>query len=194
MILHGVHYRNFDLRQEDTLEHPQHEGMRFEAVVLPHGVLFRGGSEGRIRQYVIKERNCLDAVIGLPANIFYGTSIPTCVLVVLVFKKCREHPNDILFVDASAYFEKAKNQNYLRDGDVNKIVSTYRQRSQEEKYSYCAPLTEIEENDFNLNIPRYVDTFEEEEEIELNNSKKAYYKSCLCSDSHQGQIYGKSYS
>ncbi len=218
MILHGVHYRNFDLRQEDTLEHPQHEGMRFEAVVanppfsahwsanklfesddrfsqygrlapsskadfafvqhmlhhldengtmavvLPHGVLFRGAAEGEIRKYLINERNWLDAVIGLPANIFYGTSIPTCVL---VFKKCREHPNDILFVDASAYFEKAKNQNFLRDDDVDKIVATYRQRLQEEKYSYRAPLAEIAENDFNLNIPRYVDTFEEEEEIDL---------------------------
>ena len=107
----------------------------------------------------------MDAVIGLPANVFYGTSIPTCIL---VFKKCRENPNDILFIDASADFEKAKNQNYLRDEDVEKIVSTYRQRSQEEKYSHRAPLTEIEENDFNLNIPRYVDTFEEEEEIDLD--------------------------
>jgi type I restriction enzyme M protein len=135
------------------------------AVVLPHGVLFRGAAEGRIRQYVIKERNWLDAVIGLPANIFYGTSIPTCVL---VFKKCREHPDDILFIDASAYFEKAKNQNYLRDEDVDRIVATYRERSQAEKYSYRASLREVEENDFNLNIPRYVDTFEEEEEIDLD--------------------------
>jgi len=218
MILHGVHYRNFDLRQEDTLEHPQHEGMRFEAVVanppfsaqwsanklfesddrfsqygklapsskadfafvqhmlhhldengtmavvLPHGVLFRGAAEGQIRQYLIKERNWLDAVIGLPANIFYGTSIPTCVL---VLKKCREQPEDVLFIDASAYFEKATNQNLLRDVDVDRIIAVYRQRLEEEKYSYRAPLAEIEENNFNLNIPRYVDTFEEEEEIDL---------------------------
>jgi type I restriction enzyme M protein len=218
MILHGVHYRNFDLKQEDTLEQPQHGGMRFEAivanppfsanwsanklfesddrfsqygklapsskadfafvqhmlhhldengtmaVVLPHGVLFRGGAEGHIRQYLIQERNWLDEVIGLPANIFYGTSIPTCVL---VLKKCREQPEDILFIDASAYFEKAKNQNYLRDTDVEKIISTYRERSEEDKYSYRAKLAEIQENDFNLNIPRYVDTFEEEEEINL---------------------------
>jgi type I restriction enzyme M protein len=135
------------------------------AVVLPHGVLFRGAAEGHIRKYLIKERNWLDAVIGLSANIFYGTSIPTCIL---VFKKCREYPDDILFIDASAYFEKAKNQNYLRDEDVDKIVSTYRQRLEEEKYSYRAPLAEIAENDFNLNIPRYVDTFEEEEEIDLD--------------------------
>ena len=218
MIMHGVHYRNFDLRQEDTLEKPQHEGMRFEAVVanppfsakwsasalfesddrfsqygklapkskadfafvqhmlhhlddngamavvLPHGVLFRGGAEGHIRQYLIQERNWLDAVIGLPANIFYGTSIPTCVL---VLKKCREQPEDVLFVDASAHFEKAKNQNFLRDEDVEKIIETYRGRLEEEKYSYRAGLEEIAENDFNLNIPRYVDTFEEEEEIDL---------------------------
>jgi type I restriction enzyme M protein len=84
-----------------------------------------------------------------------------------VFKKCREHPNDILFIDASANFEKAKNQNFLRDEDVEKIVETYRGRLQEDKYSYCAPLAEVAENDFNLNIPRYVDTFEEEEEINL---------------------------
>jgi type I restriction enzyme M protein len=134
------------------------------AVVLPHGVLFRGGAEGHIRQYLIKERNWLDAVIGLPANIFYGTSIPTCVL---VLKKCREQPEDVLFIDASAYFEKAKNQNFLRDEDVDKIIATYRGRLEEEKYSYRARLAEIEENDFNLNIPRYVDTFEEEEEIDL---------------------------
>ncbi len=106
----------------------------------------------------------MDAVIGLPANIFYGTSIPTCIL---VLKKCREQPEDILFIDASAYFEKAKNQNYLRDTDVEKIISTYRERLEEDKYSYRAKLAEIQENDFNLNIPRYVDTFEEEEEIDL---------------------------
>lgn len=135
------------------------------AVVLPHGVLFRGGAEGHIRQYAIKERNWLDAVIGLPANIFYGTSIPTCIL---VFKKCRENPEDILFIDASAYFEKATNQNLLRNQDVDKIIFTYRQRLEEKKYSYRAPLAEIEENNFNLNIPRYVDTFEEEEPIDLD--------------------------
>ncbi len=112
----------------------------------------------------LKERNWLDAVVGLPANIFYGTSIPTCIL---VFKKCREQPEDILFIDASAHFEKAKNQNYLRHQDISKIVNTYRDRLEEDKYSYRADLAEIEENDFNLNIPRYVDTFEEEEAIDL---------------------------
>lgn len=218
MIMHGVHYRNFNLRQEDTLEHPQHQDLRFEAVVanppfsahwsanpifqsddrfapygrlapgskadyafvqhmlyqlgengtmaviLPHGALFRGGAEGHIRQYLIKDQNWLDAVVGLPANIFYGTSIPTCIM---VFKKCRENPENILFIDASAHFEKASNQNYLRDADVDKIVSTYRERTAEDKYSYIAPLSEVETNDYNLNIPRYVDTFEEAEAVDL---------------------------
>jgi type I restriction enzyme M protein len=134
------------------------------AVVLPHGVLFRGAAEGHISRYLIEDRNWLDAVIGLPANIFYGTSIPTSIL---VFKKCRECPDDVLFIDASAYFEKAKNQNFLRAEDIDRIVETYRDRLVKEKYSYRASLAEIAENDFNLNIPRYVDTFEEEEEIDL---------------------------
>ncbi|MBK6930021.1 MAG: type I restriction-modification system subunit M [Saprospirales bacterium] len=218
MILHGVHYRNFDIRQEDTLERPQHLDMRFEAVVanppfsaewsanpihmsddrfsqygklapsskadfafvqhmvhqlaenglmavvLPHGALFRGGAEGHIRQYLIEDRNYLDAVIGLPANIFYGTSIPTCIL---VMKKCREHPGDILFIDASQHFEKVKTQNRLRDEDIDCIITTYRERVALEKYSYVAPLAEVRENEYNLNIPRYVDTFEEEEPVDL---------------------------
>ncbi|MGB1241675.1 MAG: type I restriction-modification system subunit M, partial [Chitinophagales bacterium] len=130
------------------------------ACVLPHGVLFRGAAEGHIRQYLIKDRNYLDAVIGLPANIFYGTSIPTCLL---VFKKCRENPDDILFVDASQGYEKEKNQNKLRKKDIQQIIDTYRNRTAKEKYSYVAPLDEVAENDYNLNIPRYVDTFEEEE-------------------------------
>lgn len=218
MILHGVHYRQFDIKQDDTLEHPQHIEKRFEAivanppfsaqwsanplhmsddrfsqygrlaprsvadfafiqhmvhhladngimaVVTPHGVLFRGGAEAHIRRYLIEDRNYLDAVIGLPANIFYGTGIPTSIL---VFKKCRENPNDILFIDASKGFEKAGNQNYLRYRYIEKIISTYRQRTAEAKYSIAAPLAEIKENDYNLNIPRYVDTFEKEETIDL---------------------------
>lgn len=135
------------------------------AVVLPHGVLFRGSSEGHIRQFLIEDCNYLDAVIGLPANIFYGTSIPTSIL---VFKKCREHENDILFIDASNHFEKAKNQNFLRPSDIEKIVTTYQERKTVEKYSYVAKLEEVKENDYNLNIPRYVDTFEEEEPIDLS--------------------------
>ena len=266
MILHDVHFAHFDIRQEDTLEHPQHLDHQFEAVVanppfsakwsasslhmtddrfsqygklapsskadfafvqhmlyqlhengtmacvLPHGVLFRGAAEGHIRKYLIEDRNWLDAVIGLPANIFYGTSIPTSIL---VFKKCKEHPEQVLFIDASQHFEKAKNQNYLRPQDIDKIIETYRNynagnysppsqggvleegggqsptesvgvaegrggqtplgegeaRGQgfvvEEKYACIATLAEIKENDYNLNIPRYVDTFEEEEPIDL---------------------------
>ncbi len=220
MILHGVHYRQFDLKQEDTLVRPQHEGRQFEAVVanppfsadwsadpgfttddrfstfgrlppaskadyafvlhmlhhladngtmaviLPHGALFRGGSEGAIRKILTAERNWLDAVIGLPANIFYGTAIPTCIM---VFKKCRENPDGILFIDASGpgNFEKAKNQNTLRDCDVERIIATYRDRTAIDRYSHVATMAEIEENDWNLNIPRYVDTFEEEDQINL---------------------------
>jgi len=129
------------------------------AVVLPHGVLFRGAAEGHIRKYLIEERNCLDAVIGLPANVFYGTGIPTCIL---VMKKQREHPDNIFVIDASQHFEKVKTQNTLRPEDIEKIVTAYRKRKPEEKYSYVAELNEVRENDYNLNIPRYVDTFEEE--------------------------------
>lgn len=135
------------------------------AVVLPHGVLFRGAAEGVIRKYLINEKNYLDAVIGLPANVFYGTSIPACIL---VFKKCREDDADVLFIDASKYFEKVKNQNYLRDEDVDRIMDAYARREDVGKFAHAATLDEIEENDYNLNIPRYVDTFEEEEPVDLD--------------------------
>lgn len=218
MILHGVHYSQFDIKQEDTLEHPAHLDKQFEAIVanppfsaqwsakplfmsddrfsqygrlapsskadfafvqhmihhlaengtmaivLPHGVLFRGGAEQHIRRYLIEDRNYLDAVIGLPANIFYGTSIPTCIL---IFKKCRENPNDVLFIDASQHYERAKTQNYLRDSDIDNIINTYRNRTETEKYSKKATLALIAENDYNLNIPRYVDTFEAEDSIDI---------------------------
>lgn len=227
MILHGVHYRNFDLKQEDTLEHPQHIDKKFEAivanppfsakwsankifesddrfaqygklcpgskadfafiqhmlyqlddngtmaVVLPHGVLFRGAAEGHIRRYIVEEGNWLDAVIGLPANIFYGTGIATCIL---VLKKCRENPDDILFIDASAFFEKGKNQNILHDSNIKDIVDTYRERKEVDKYSHVAPLSEVIENDYNLNIPRYVDTFEEEELVDLTEIAKELHE------------------
>lgn len=137
------------------------------AVVLPHGVLFRGAAEGVMRKYLIKEKNYLDAVIGLPANIFFGTSIPTCIL---VFKKCRTSSVDVLFIDASNDFEKGKNQNNLRDSDIEKIMNTFEKRESIERYSHVAKLTEIAENDYNLNIPRYVDTFEEEEPVDLEAS------------------------
>jgi len=218
MILHGVHYRKFDIKQEDTLERPQHINEQFEAIVanppfsaqwsanplftsddrfsqygklapsskadyafvqhmiyhlsengtmaivLPHGALFRGGAEQHIRRYLIENKNFLDAVIGLPANIFYGTSIPTCIM---VFKKCRENPDDILFIDASNEYDKVKTQNILRDEHINKIIDTYRNRTELEKYSKRATISEIDANDYNLNIPRYVDTFEEEAEIDI---------------------------
>lgn len=139
------------------------------AVVLPHGVLFRGAAEGVIRQYLIKEKNYLDAIIGLPSNLFFGTSIPTSIL---VFKKCREEDDNVLFIDASQSFEKGKNQNHLTTEDVEKIVETYKNRETLDKYSYAASLEEIAENDYNLNIPRYVDTFEEEESIDLEQVQK----------------------
>ena len=133
------------------------------AVVLPHGVLFRGAAEGVIRKYLIKEKNWLDAVIGLPANLFFGTSIPTCIL---VFKKCKKN-DDIFFIDASKEYESGKNQNRLTDENIEKILDTYINRKDVEKYAHAASLEEVEENDYNLNIPRYVDTFEEEEEIDI---------------------------
>ncbi|KLN62181.1 restriction endonuclease subunit M [Kiloniella spongiae] len=221
MILHDVHFSQFSIEQEDTLEKPQHEGMEFEAVVvnppfsakwkgddnplnetddrfaqygklapktkadfafvqhvihqmadngtaaivLPHGVLFRGAAEGVIREYIIKEQNYLDAVIGLPPNIFYGTSIPACIL---VLKKCRVHEENILFIDASREFEKKANQNTLTDSHVAKIMQTYEERKDVEKYATVAPISEVRENGYNLNIPRYIDTFEEEEPVDLD--------------------------
>ena len=135
------------------------------AVLLPHGVLFRGGSEETIRKYLIEKLNVLDAVIGLPANLFFGTGIPVCVL---VLKAQREGNKDnILFIDASKDFEAGKNQNILRDCDIDKIVQAYEKRADVEKYAHVASMKEIEENAFNLNIPRYVDTFEKEPEIDL---------------------------
>lgn len=218
MILHDVHYADFDIKQDNTLEKPQHLDQRFEAivanppfsaqwsadpihlsddrfsqygvlapkskadyafiahmiyqldesgtmvVVMPHGVLFRGGTEGVIRKFLIAEKNYLDAVIGLPANLFYGTSIPACIL---VFKKCRTVEENILFIDASREFKKIKNQNQLTLENIDKIIDTYAKRKEVEKYSHTAVMEEIIENDFNLNIPRYVDTFEPEPEVDI---------------------------
>lgn len=223
MLLHNIHFQDFDIKQEDTLEHPQHLDKRFEAIVanppfsahwksdanplnstderfsqygriaprtkadyaflqhmlyqladngimasiFPHGVLFRGAAEGEIRKYLIKELNVLDAVIGLPANIFYGTSIPTCIL---VLKKCRQADDNVIFIDASGEenFKKEGNQNVLEDKDVERIVNGYRNRTEDDRYSHVATLAEIAENDYNLNIPRYVDRFIEEENINLD--------------------------
>ena len=220
MLLHGVKYNNFDIRNGDTLEANEFGDRQFDAVVAnppfsatwtasakfnsddrfsaagvlapqskadyafilhmlyhlneqgtmacvaPHGVLFRGSAEGKIRRFLIEKKNYIDAIIGLPANIFYGTSIPTCIIVA---KKCRKQDDNILFIDASKDFEKIKTQNKLRKDHIEKIVSTYRDRSEIEKYSHCASLQEIAENDYNLNIPRYVDSFEEEEEIDIQS-------------------------
>lgn len=140
------------------------------AIVLPHGVLFRGASEGKIRKNLIQE-NLLDAVIGLPANLFYGTSIPTCVL---VFKgrEARGNNKNILFIDASNEFEKGKNQNKLTEENIKNIIKVYQNREDVDKYAHVASLDEIKENDFNLNIPRYVDTFEEEVVVPLSEVAK----------------------
>lgn len=139
------------------------------ATILPHGVLFRGASEGKIRKEII-EMNLLDAVIGLPEGLFYGTSIPACIL---VFKKDRTR-EDVLFIDASGEgnYEKGKNQNKLREEDLQKIVATYDSREIIDKYSYKATKKEIQDNDYNLNIPRYVDTFEEEAPIDMEAVKQ----------------------
>lgn len=225
MILHGVHFDKFDIRQGDVLMEDMHADLKAEAIVanppfsakwksdtdpqlahddrfsqygrlapknaadyafvthmlyhladngvmaivLPHGVLFRSGAEGHIRKYIIEKQNYLDAVIGLPANLFYGTSIPATVL---VFKKCRKEDEEILFIDASKEFEKGKNQNKLTDENIKKIFETYKDRKEIEKYSHKATMDEIVENEYNLNIPRYVDTFEEEEPIDIDKVAK----------------------
>lgn len=219
MILHDVSYLKFDIKNDDTLERPQHAEQQFEAIVanppfsanwsanplfmdderfsqfgalapkgkadfafvqhmfhhladngtmatvLPHGVLFRGSTEEKIRKHFIEELNAIDAVIGLPANIFFGTGIATCIL---VLKKCRKDSENILFIDASKGFEKQGNQNVLLPEHINAIVETYKNRTTVDKFSYLATLDEVRNNEYNLNIPRYVDTFEEEEAIDIN--------------------------
>ncbi len=144
------------------------EGAGRVGVVVPHGVLFRGGQEGKIREAVIRE-NLLDTVIGIPANLFYGTGIPAAFM---IFDKSRKPGQDILFIDASRDFEQSTNQNKLRPQDTEKIVKTFRKRQEVEKYAYPASFEEVEENEFNLNIPRYVDTFEPEPEIDIAATQK----------------------
>ena len=136
-------------------------------VIVPHGVLFRGGQEGKIRKQFIDE-NILDTVLGLPSNLFFGTGIPA---VILIFKKGRKK-KDVLFIDASRECEDGKNQKRLRKQDLDKIYDTCKKRKAIDKYSYVASIKEIKENDYNLNIPRYVDTFEEEEEINIKAVQK----------------------
>lgn len=147
-LLHGLYH----LKSSGTM-----------AIVLPHGVLFRGASEGKIREKLLRSGN-IYAVIGLPANLFYNTSIPTCIF---VFKKHREG-RDVLFIDASKKFEKGKKQNSMTDEHIDAIINLYMNRENVEKESFLASFEDIEKNDFNLNIPRYVDTFEKEEEVDLN--------------------------
>lgn len=139
------------------------EGSGRVGVVVPHGVLFRGGQEGKIREAAIRE-NMLDAVIGLPANLFFGTGIPAALM---IFDKARAVNRRILFIDASREYEQSTNQNKLRPQDIDKIVTTFRKRKSIDKYAHAATFKEIEENEFNLNIPRYVDTFEPEPEIDI---------------------------
>jgi type I restriction enzyme M protein len=138
------------------------EGTGKVGVIVPHGVLFRGAAEGKIRRKLIEE-NLLEAVIGLPANLFFGTGIPAAIL---LFNKGKTH-GDVLFIDASREYKEAKNQSVLTDEHLQKIVSTFEAFQTVDKYAYCATPQEIADNDFNLNIPRYVDTFEEEAEIDL---------------------------
>ena len=132
------------------------------AIILPHGVLFRGGAESRIRTKLLKDGH-IDTVIGLPANLFYSTGIPVCIL---VLKKCKK-PDDVLFINAAEHFEKGKRQNRLLDEHIDKIISTYQFRTEETRYSRRVPMDEIEGNDFNLNISRYISTATADEEIDL---------------------------
>lgn len=143
------------------------EGSGKVGVIVPHGVLFRGSSEKVIREKLIRE-NLLEAVIGLPSNLFYGTGIPAAIL---LFNKGKKH-KDVLFIDASKEFEAGKRQNKLREPHIAKVVEAYRKFADVEKYAHRATVKEIEENDFNLNIPRYVDTFEEEEKIDIRAVQK----------------------
>ena len=147
-LLHGFYF----LDQEGTM-----------AIILPHGVLFRGGAEARIRRKLLEDGN-IDTVIGLPANLFYSTGIPVCIL---VLKKCKK-PDDVLFINASEYFEKDKRQNRLLPEHIDKIIDTYQFRKEEERYSRRVSMEEIAANDYNLNISRYVSTSEAEEEIDLS--------------------------
>jgi type I restriction enzyme M protein len=139
------------------------------AVLLPHGVLFRGAAEETIRKYIVKELNYLDAVIGLPANCFNGTNIPVCCL---VLKKQRSgNSNNICFIDASKYYQSGKSMNYITEEDINRIVDAYIERKDIDKFCHIASMDEIKGNDYNLNIPRYIDTFEEEELIDISLKK-----------------------
>jgi type I restriction enzyme M protein len=152
-LLHGFHY----LKDEGVM-----------AIILPHGVLFRGGAEERIRTKLLKDGH-IDTVIGLPANLFYSTGIPVCIL---VLKKCKK-PDDLLFINAAEHFLKGKRQNQLSAEHIAKIIDTYQNRTEETRYSRRVGMEEIEKNDFNLNISRYISTAVGEEEIDLEATNAA---------------------
>ena len=155
------------------------------AIVLPHGVLFRGAAEGKIRKKLLGNGS-IDAVIGLPANLFYNTSIPT---VILVLKKNKEN-RDVIFIDASKGFEKNKNQNELREEDIQKILDTYEKHEDVERYAHLAKYDEIEENDFNLNIPRYVDTFVPEPSVDLKKVASDLHDTDVEIEKNQKELVG----
>lgn len=225
MILHGVHFDHFKIRQGDTLTEDLHPDLKAEAIVanppfsakwkgdtdpqlahddrftqygrlapksaadyafvahmlhhlsdngtmaivLPHGALYRGDAEEEIRRYIIEKQNSLDAVIGLPPNLFYGTTYST---VILVFKKCRKNDTDILFIDASKEYGKSTNQNILTNENIQKIFDVYVSRKEIDRYSHRASIDEIRKNDFNLNIPRYINIFEDEKKIDIEDIAK----------------------
>ena len=146
-LLHGFHF----LKDEGVM-----------AIILPHGVLFRGGAEERIRTKLLKDGH-IDTVIGLPANLFYSTGIPVCIL---VLKKCKK-PDDVLFINAAEHFVKGKRQNQLTEDHIAKIVETYQFRTEEDRYSKRINMERIAEESYNLNISRYISTAVGEEEIEL---------------------------
>ena len=152
-LLHGFHY----LKDEGVM-----------AIILPHGVLFRGGAEERIRTKLLTDGH-IDTVIGLPANLFYSTGIPVCIL---VLKKCKK-PDDVLFINAAEHFEKGKRQNQLTEAHITKIIETYQFRKEEDRYSRRVDMAEIEKNDYNLNISRYISTAQSEEEIDLATTHAA---------------------
>lgn len=166
-LLHGLYH----LKNNGTM-----------AIVLPHGVLFRGAAEGKIREKLLRSGN-IYAVIGLPANLFYNTSIPTCII---VLKKHREG-RDVLFIDASGKFDKGKKQNAMTDEHIDSVIDLYNRRETVEKESYLASFEDIEKNDFNLNIPRYVDNFEEEEAIDL----KVLLSDMKQTDEEIGKVQGE---
>lgn len=227
MILHDVHYTKFDIKQEDTLENPQHENLKAEAIVanppfsvewsakqifmsddrfsqygrlapkkkadlafvqhmihhldengimacvLPHGVLYRGGSESIIRKYLIEDCNYLDAIIGLPSNIFFGTPMSTCIM---VFKKCREANDDILFFDASSYSEKQKNQNVILKQNIEDIIDIIYNRTEIDKISRKVKLSEVKSNKYFLKLATYVNNNDDVENINLVDIYKSFDK------------------